>query len=85
MLFKDIKSLSHEELRKFLSDNGHKPYRAEQIRVWLFKLMKQTYEGINVPIELCKLLEDSFSIKSLNEETRMESLDGTVKWLYRTA
>jgi len=84
MYFKDIKSLSCDELRQFLSDNGHKPYRADQIRVWLFKLMMQTYEGLNVPAELCKLLEDNFRIKSLTEESKMESADGTVKWLYKT-
>ena len=85
MYFKDIKSLSRDELRQFLSDNGHKPYRADQIRIWLFKLFMQTYEGLNVPTELCKLLEDNFSIKSLKEELKMESTDGTVKWLYKTA
>jgi len=84
MCFKDIKSLSRDELRQFLSDNGHKPYRADQIRVWLFKLMMQTYDGLNVPAELCKLLEDNFRIKSLKEELKMESSDGTVKWLYKT-
>ncbi len=85
MPLQDIKSLSREELRKFLCDNGHKPYRAEQIYVWLFKLMMQTYEGMNVPAELCRLLEQNFRIKSLREELKMESLDGTVKWLYKTA
>ncbi len=84
MYFKDIKSLSLEELRWFLLDKGHKPYRAEQVRVWLFKLMMQTYEGLNVPAELCELLEANFRIKSLSEEMKMESSDGTVKWLYKT-
>jgi 23S rRNA (adenine2503-C2)-methyltransferase len=85
MQFQDIKSLSQEELRQFLLDNGHKPYRAEQIRTWIFKQKRQTYEGLNVPAELCKLLENNFRIKSLGEELRMQSLDGTVKWLYKTA
>jgi len=85
MPFCDIKSLSHEELRQFLRDNGHKPYRADQIRVWLFKMMMQTYDELNVPNELCKLLEESFRIKSLKEEMKMESEDGTIKWLYKTA
>jgi len=85
MPFKDIKSLSREELRQFLSDNGHKPYRADQIRVWLFNQMKQTYEGLNIPAELCELLQTNFRIKSLNEQTKMESQDGTIKWLYKTA
>ncbi|MCL2282263.1 MAG: 23S rRNA (adenine(2503)-C(2))-methyltransferase RlmN [Fibromonadales bacterium] len=84
MYFKDIKSLSRDELRQFLSDNGQKPYRADQLRIWLFKLMAQTYEGLNVPAEICKLLEDNFRIKSLKEELKMESADGTVKWLYKT-
>jgi 23S rRNA (adenine2503-C2)-methyltransferase len=84
MPFQDIKSLSREELRLFLSKNGHKPYRAEQIWVWLFKQMKQSYEGLNVPDELCKLLEENFRIKSLREEMKMESQDGTIKWLYKT-
>jgi hypothetical protein len=35
MKLQDIKSLSQEELRQFLLDNGHKPYRAEQIRTWV--------------------------------------------------
>ena len=84
MPFKDIKSLSQEELRQFLLSNGHKPYRAEQICVWLFKQMAQTYEGLNVPAELCELLENNFHIKSLKEELKIQSLDGTVKWLYKT-
>jgi len=85
MPFNDIKSLSHSELREFLSENGHKPYRAEQIRVWIFKQMMQTFDGLNVPIELCELLKSKFLLKSLSEEMRMESSDGTVKWLYKTA
>ncbi|MDR0516667.1 MAG: 23S rRNA (adenine(2503)-C(2))-methyltransferase RlmN [Fibromonadaceae bacterium] len=85
MPFNDIKSLSHNELREFLAANGHKPYRAEQIRIWIFKQMMQTFEGMNVPAELCELLESKFSIKSLKEEMRMESSDGTVKWLYKTS
>jgi 23S rRNA (adenine2503-C2)-methyltransferase len=85
MPFNDIKSLSHSELREFLSVNGHKPYRADQIRVWIFKQMMQTFSGLNVPAELCQLLESKFRIKSLSEEMKLESEDGTVKWLYRTA
>jgi len=85
MPFQDIKSLLREELCTFLSDNGYKPYRAEQIRVWLFKLMMQKYEGLNVPAELCKLLKTNFRIKSLKEDMKMESQDGTIKWLYKTA
>jgi len=85
MLFSDIKSLSHSELREFLYENGHKPYRAEQIRVWIFKQMMQTFDGLNVPAELCELLKSKFRIKSLSEEMKMESSDGTVKWLYKTA
>jgi 23S rRNA (adenine2503-C2)-methyltransferase len=84
-LLQDIKSLSHDELREFLLNNGHKPYRAEQIRVWLFKQMMQTYEGLNVPAALCSLLEQNFRIKSLKEELKMQSSDGTIKWLYKTA
>jgi len=68
MKVQDIKSLSQEELRQFLLDNGHKPYRAEQIRTWVFKQKMQTYEGLNVPAELCGLLESSFRLKSLREE-----------------
>jgi len=84
MQFQDIKSLSQEELRQFLLDNGHKPYRAEQIRDWVFKHKMQTYEGLNVPADLCKLLDKSFRIKSLREELKMQSSDGTIKWLYKT-
>jgi len=84
MQFQDIKSLSQEELRQFLLENGHKPYRAEQIRTWIFKQKMQTYEGLNVPAELCELLENSFRIKSLREELKMQSEDGTIKWLYKT-
>jgi 23S rRNA (adenine2503-C2)-methyltransferase len=84
MPFKDIKSLSREELSKFLLDNGYKPYRAMQIRIWLFKQMMQTYKGLNIPAELCELLEANFRIKSLREETKIESQDGTIKWLYKT-
>ncbi|GHV12184.1 putative dual-specificity RNA methyltransferase RlmN [Fibrobacterales bacterium] len=85
MSFSDIKSLTNAELRNFLAENGQKPYRAEQIRVWLYKNMAESFEGMNVPKELCELLEKTFRIKSLTQETRLESSDGTVKWLYKTA
>lgn len=47
--------------------------------------MMQSYEGLNVPAELCELLESKFRLKSLSEETKMESSDGTIKWLYKTS
>ena len=82
---RDIKSLTTDELKAWLRDVNEKQYRADQIQKWLFCQQVKSYDEMaNVPPSLREKLAEQFSIRSLIEEQRMESVDGTVKWLFRT-
>ena len=82
----NIKDLSLSELAAFLDERHHPPYRAQQIRQWLFQRRAREFaEMTNLPRELRDALAESFSISSLTERQRAESRDGTVKFLFGLA
>ena len=81
----NIKTLTGDELKAWLREQDEKPFRADQIQKWLFCQQVKTYdEMVNISPALREKLAAKFSLRALTEETRMESVDGTVKWLFRT-
>ncbi|MDR1760292.1 MAG: 23S rRNA (adenine(2503)-C(2))-methyltransferase RlmN [Fibrobacter sp.] len=84
--YQDIKSLTSDELKKWLRESGEKSFRAEQIQNWLFRGQVKSYdEMLNVPPSTRDQLAAAFRIHSLTEADCSESSDGTLKWLFRTA
>ena len=82
---KNIKTLTEDELKAWLRDQDEKPFRASQIQKWLFCQQVKTYdEMVNISPALREKLAKQFALRSLTEEQRMESVDGTVKWLFKT-
>ena len=82
---RNIKTLTTDELKAWLREVNEKQYRADQIQKWLFCQQVRAYdEMVNVPPALREKLAGQFAIHSLAEQQRMESVDGTVKWLFRT-
>ena len=84
--YKDIKSLTVDELKEWLSANCEKSYRADQIENWLFCRQVSSYDQMsNIPQQTREKLARAFAIRSLAEVEHLVSVDGAVKWLFRTA
>ncbi|RSL31276.1 23S rRNA (adenine(2503)-C(2))-methyltransferase RlmN [Salibacterium salarium] len=78
-----IYSLQYEELQNWLKEQGEQAFRAQQIYYWLYQTRVNSFEEMtNLSKELRESLEETFSITSLQEVTKQESIDGTVKYLY---
>ncbi|MFL6558306.1 MAG: 23S rRNA (adenine(2503)-C(2))-methyltransferase RlmN, partial [Bacillus sp. (in: firmicutes)] len=80
---KSIYSLQLQELKDWLSENGEKPFRAEQIFEWLYKKRITSFEDMsNVGKGLRDKLASHFVITTLNTAIQQTSSDGTIKFLF---
>ncbi|WP_062356925.1 23S rRNA (adenine(2503)-C(2))-methyltransferase RlmN [Bacillus kwashiorkori] len=77
-----IYGLTIEELTDFLVSNGQKKFRAVQVWEWLYQKRINHFSDMkNVNKECVQLLEENFTINSLNVQIKQVSQDGTVKFL----
>ncbi len=82
----DIRKLTAEQLKSWLSEHGEKGFRAKQIQEWLWKKSATTFEEMtSLSLATRELLKESFSINSLEIATHQKSSDGTVKSAFRLA
>jgi len=80
---RNIKDLSFQELAAFLSERKQPAYRANQIRQWLFKKRATAFGDMtNLARSLRDQLEESFAMDRMKTVRRVESRDGTVKFLF---
>ncbi|MFP5111230.1 23S rRNA (adenine(2503)-C(2))-methyltransferase RlmN [Bacillaceae bacterium C204] len=80
---KSIYSLQLHELKDWLSENGEKPFRAEQIFEWLYKKRITTFEDMsNVSKGLREKLARHFELTTLDIAIQQTSSDGTIKFLF---
>ncbi|MFF2445896.1 23S rRNA (adenine(2503)-C(2))-methyltransferase RlmN [Neobacillus sp. NPDC058068] len=80
---KSIYSLQLDELKAWLSENGEKPFRAEQIFDWLYKKRITSFEDMsNVAKGLRDKLSEHFQLTTLNTAIQQTSADGTIKFLF---
>ncbi|WP_050181496.1 23S rRNA (adenine(2503)-C(2))-methyltransferase RlmN [Domibacillus robiginosus] len=78
-----IYSLELHELKEWLSNNGEKPFRADQIFDWLYVKRAKTVEDMtNLSKELRTKLAESFVFTVLKTAIQQESADGTIKFLF---
>lgn len=78
-----IYSLEPHELRDWLSENGEKPFRADQIFDWLYKKRAVSFEEMsNLAKGLRDKLEQSFTLTTLKTLIQQTSSDGTIKFLF---
>ncbi|MCU9613517.1 23S rRNA (adenine(2503)-C(2))-methyltransferase RlmN [Caldibacillus lycopersici] len=81
---KSIYGLTIDEMTEWMLENGQKKYRAQQVWEWLYqKRVKQFSEMTNVNKELLHLLDENFSLSTLNIQIKQVSKDGTVKFLFQ--
>ncbi|MES1040703.1 23S rRNA (adenine(2503)-C(2))-methyltransferase RlmN [Peribacillus simplex] len=79
-----IYGLTFEQLTAWLSDHGHKKFRASQVWEWLYRTRVTNFsEMTDVNKECIKLLEEHFVIQTLTEHVKQESADGTIKFLFK--
>ena len=83
--FLDILSFNLEELTEHIRSFGMPKYRASQIFEWLHKKNVKSFSDMkNLPNDLCKLLEESYVINSVEIKKKLVSkIDGTEKFLYK--
>ncbi|MGG1633681.1 23S rRNA (adenine(2503)-C(2))-methyltransferase RlmN [Paenibacillus sp. NRS-1760] len=72
-----------EQLQQWMTDNGEPAFRGGQLFDWLYVKRVKSFEDMsNLSKTLRDKLEENFQIITLNEITKFESKDGTVKFLF---
>ena len=80
----DLKSLDLEETEVWAEELGLKPYRAQQIRHWLFKGLASSFDEMtNLSKELRARLREQAFINPLEAVKTEVSGDGTRKYLFK--
>jgi 23S rRNA (adenine2503-C2)-methyltransferase len=81
---KDIRDLTLEELRAELEAMGERPFRAVQVFDWLYHNRASDFAAFTtLSMALREKLAARFNIGRMEAADRMESKDGTVKFLFR--
>jgi 23S rRNA (adenine2503-C2)-methyltransferase len=79
----NIKDLTTQKLQEWLAERNEPPYRAEQIRRWLFQKGALSFsEMTNLSAVLRQALAESFAVSRLGTLRCSPSSDGTVKFLF---
>jgi 23S rRNA (adenine2503-C2)-methyltransferase len=79
-----IYGLTFDQLTAWLVGYGHRKYRASQVWDWLYrKRITEFSEMTDVNKECIQLLADHYVIQTMNEHLKQESVDGTIKYLFK--
>ncbi|GMQ56897.1 23S rRNA (adenine(2503)-C(2))-methyltransferase RlmN [Vallitalea sediminicola] len=79
----DILSMSIDELIEFMDKMGEKKFRAKQIYGWLHEKRVASFaEMTNISKALQDKLAATCNIATLHEVKKLESKDGTIKYLF---
>ena len=80
---KNIKDYNLEELKEELQSINEKPFRAEQIFKWLYQEKVKSFDEMtNLSLELREKLKQNYTICNYNILKKLESKDGTIKYLF---
>ena len=80
---KNIKNYDLDKLKEKLKSMNEKPFRAEQIFKWIYKDKITSFnEMTNISLELRKKLEENYTFGLFKIEKKLESIDGTKKYLF---
>ncbi|NGY04546.1 23S rRNA (adenine(2503)-C(2))-methyltransferase RlmN [Solimonas terrae] len=76
--------LDREQLRARFAEMGEKPYRADQIMLWIYRRGRNSFDEMtNIGKELRIKLAQHFVIRTPELVTEQVSTDGTRKWVLR--
>src|SRR5687768_11438683 len=80
----DIRTLSLEELTRFFTEKGEKPFRAKQVYEWLWKKSARSFDALsNLSKETRELLKENFVINAVQIDNFQVSRDRTIKYAFR--
>ncbi len=78
-----IKDYTIDELKEEMTKLGEKPFRATQIWEWIYKENVASFDEMtNLSIELRNKLKDNYEIGTYKIIRKLESKDGTKKFLF---
>lgn len=80
----DIRSLTQEEMKVFVTEIGEKPFRGKQIYQWLHEKQVTSFDEMtNLSVKLRERLKETSTLTVLKEVTvQTSALDGTKKYLF---
>ena len=80
----DIRSLTQEEMKVFVTEIGEKPFRGKQIYQWLHEKQVTSFDEMtNLSVKLRERLKETAALTVLKEVTvQTSALDGTKKYLF---
>ena len=79
----NIKNFDLDELKEELKEISEKSFTAEQIFKWLYQEKVNTFNDMtNLSLELRKKLDEKYNIGNFKIIKKLESIDGTKKYLF---
>lgn len=79
-----IYGMTLDQLTAWLSERGHRKFRAAQVWDWLYRKRVTAFTDMtDVHPECIAVLEEHFVIQTLTEHVKQESADGTIKFLFK--
>ncbi|CAM2915033.1 23S rRNA (adenine(2503)-C(2))-methyltransferase RlmN [Paenibacillus sediminis] len=79
-----IYGLTLDQLAAWLEERGHKKSRAAQVWDYLYRKRVAGFpEMTDVNQDCVQLLSDHFAIETMSEYVKQESVDGTIKFLFK--
>ena len=80
---KNIKNYDLDNLKEELKLLGEKPFRAEQIFKWIYQDKVTSFDEMtNISIDLRKKLDENYTLGLYKIVKKLESVDGTKKYLF---
>ncbi len=80
---KNIKNYDLDKLKEELKNIGEKPFRAEQIFKWIYEGKVTSFDEMtNLSLELRKKLDENYTLGLFKIVQKLESVDGTKKYLF---
>lgn len=80
---KNIKDYNLEELKEEFIKLGEKPFRAQQVFEWIYKVNVTSFDEMtNLSKELREKLKNEYSLCTYKIAKKQESKDGTKKYLF---
>ncbi|AZQ64374.1 23S rRNA (adenine(2503)-C(2))-methyltransferase RlmN [Flammeovirga pectinis] len=77
---KDIRKMTPDQIKDFLTENGEKGFRAKQIQDWLWKSSAKSFDEMtNLSKKTRELLQENFEILPVTTFKAQKSNDGTIK------
>lgn len=79
-----IYGLTFDQLTAWLLEHGHKKSRAAQVWEWLYrKRVTDFSEMIDVHKDCVQVLAEHYVFQTMEEHLKQESVDGTIKFLFK--